>query len=337
MSDSLPFATELDRPIAGRIKERPEDFEVEELPAYEPCGEGEHLYLFIEKIGLDTKTASDRIARAIGAAPRDAGWAGLKDRHAVTRQWLSFARADAPPDLALDGIRVLRAARHRNKLRTGHLHGNRFRVLLRGAQAERADDARALLDALARHGAPAYYGEQRFGRDGGNAHAARAWLVDGGPAPRDRFRRKLLVSSLQSELFNRLLAARVSAGELASIVEGDLCRKEDSGGLFVATDLATERARAAAFEVSATGPMFGASMRWPEGEARAREEAALAAAGLDLAALERWRKHGEGTRRPYRFRVQGASVEVEPEGLRIAFTLPAGAYATVVLRELTRE
>ncbi len=335
---TLPFATEHATPIAGSLKERPEDFEVEELAAYEPSGDGEHLFVWFEKQSLDTKEAVRRLARALDVDVRDAGVAGLKDRHAITRQWASFHRGD-PARLDgqdLDGVRVLSAARHGNKLRTGHLRGNRFRIRLRGAPASRRDDAAALLASLAAHGVPNYYGEQRFGRDRDNATRARAWIVEGGRPPREPFERKLLVSAWQSELFNVLCAARVAERSHGRVIDGDLCRKDDTGGMFVVTDLEEAQERASRFEISATGPMFGIEMRWPEGEARRREEAVLSAAGLDRDALARFARSGEGTRRPYRVKLGEPTVESDPDGLTFGFTLPAGAYATIVLREITR-
>jgi tRNA pseudouridine13 synthase len=340
VTDRLPFLTpQTTRNIAGTLKDRPEDFRVDEIPAYEPSGAGEHLYVHFEKTSLDTRDAVRRIAEALGADPRDAGYAGLKDRHAITTQWASFHRGDATKleGVTLEGVRVLEAKLHGNKLRTGHLRGNRFVLRLRGADPEALGEARAAIETLARVGVPNYYGEQRFGRDRGNGPRARAWLVEGGRPPRDSFERKLLVSVLQSELFNAMCAERVREGTLGAVIEGDLCRKEETGGLFVASDVAVENERAARFEISATGPMFGAKMRWPEGEAKRREEATLAAAGLDLEALARFAKYGEGTRRPYRVKLGAPSVEADAEGLVIAFELPAGAYATVVMRELTRE
>jgi tRNA pseudouridine13 synthase len=337
--EELPFATRSARAVIGAIKSRPEDFAVDEIPAYMPDGDGAHLLVRFEKTDLDTKEAVRRIAARLDADARDAGFAGMKDRRAVTTQWASFLEGDAArlDGAEIEGVRVLEARRHRNKLRTGHLRGNRFRILLRGAPAASADDARSILGELASRGVPNYYGEQRFGRGGANLDRARAWLALGGAAPRDRFERKLLVSALQSELFNSLAAERVREGTYASVIAGDLCRKEETGGMFVAEDVEAETARAERFEISATGPMFGASMRWPAGEALRREEAALAAAGLDRGKLERFAKYGEGTRRPYRVRLGDPSVEVREDGIAIAFELPAGAYATIVLRELTRD
>ncbi|HJL18524.1 MAG TPA: tRNA pseudouridine(13) synthase TruD [Sandaracinaceae bacterium LLY-WYZ-13_1] len=336
--EHLPYATACDRPLEGRIRDRPEDFRVEEIPAYEPGGEGDHLYVWFEKTELGTPEAVRRIARALDADPRQAGYAGLKDRRAVTRQWASFLFGD-PAKLEgarIEGVTVLETARHRNKLRTGHLRGNRFDLLVRDAHPEDLDAVRAQLAAMAERGVPSYFGPQRFGRDGANLAQAAGWILEGGRPPRQRFRRKLLVSALQSAIFNELLAERVREGLLDGLVDGDLMQVTETGGLFVSEDPETDRARAARFEISATGPMFGAKMRWPERDARRREEAALARWGLPVERLATFRKAGAGTRRPCRVPIFEPSAEPTPEGLRLRFRLPSGAYATVVLRELMR-
>ena len=334
----LPFVTTLSEPIAGVLKDRPDDFVVEEIPAYTPSGEGEHLYVRFEKVGLDTEHAVKRIAAALGVR-EPAGWAGLKDRHARTTQWASFHKGDRDAALALtlDDVRILEAARHGNKLRTGHLKGNRFVLRLRGADPARKDDAQRALDQLASTGVPAFFGEQRFGRGGATLSRAKEWILGDARPPRAPFERKLHVSAVQSAIFNDLLAERIRGAGLASIVKGDLCRKEDTGGMFVATDVDDARARAERYEISATGPMFGAEMRWPEQDAKVIEETALAKAGLDAAKLERFRRAGEGTRRPYRFRLSDPRVSADDEGLVVSFVLPAGGYATIVMRELTRD
>lgn len=339
---SLPYLTADVPGVPGQLRVALEDFVVDEQPAYELSGEGEHVYVHFEKRDLTTPEAMRRLARAFGADPRSAGYAGLKDRRAVTRQWASFAMKDDAAARALgdtiDGIRVLEVTRHGNKLRTGHLRGNRFELRLRSVPIGREAEVAAVLARLATEGIPNYFGEQRFGRDAQNVAEARRWIVAGERAPRDHFRRKLLVSSLQSELFNEVLAARLSDGLFAQAVDGDLLRKEDSGGLFTTEDLADAMRRVAAFEVSPTGPMFGAKMRWPEREALAREARVLAAAGLDTRHLASFARDGEGTRRPLRVRPLDVSVESEAPGVvMLRFTLPKGAYATVVLREVTKD
>ncbi len=335
--DALPLLTGSPPPLTGVVRAEPADFRVDEVPAYEPEGSGDHLFVRFEKIGLDTPEAVKRIAAALSVSPKDAGWAGLKDRHAITRQWASFLFGD-PARLEgaeIEGVRILEAARHRNKLRTGHLRANRFELRIRCDDVSGLPEAQVRLAELERRGVPAYFGEQRFGREGQNLDAARRWLIEGGRAPRDRFRRKLYVSTLQSALFNEMLAERVREGTMDGLVPGDLMRKEDTGGLFV-SEGDEDRARVTAFEISATGPMIGDRMRWPEGEAKAREEAAMARWGLEREHLARFRSSGEGTRRPYRFRLSDPAIEPVPEGALVSFTLPSGAYATVVLRELVQ-
>ena len=331
----LPRLTEGGPAFEGRIRERPEDFRVVEVPAYLPSGEGDHLFVRFEKTGLDTPEAVKRLAAALEVDPRQAGWAGLKDRHAITEQWASFLFGDPAKleGLELEGIRVLEAKRHGNKLRTGHLAGNRFALRVAGVDPEALPVVEARMERLAREGVPHYFGAQRFGRGGQNLTLAGRWLLEGGRAPRKPFHRKLQVSALQSAMFNALLAARLRDGLFAAAVDGDLMQKEETGGMFVSHDEADD-ARVKAFEISPTGPMFGAKMRWPETDARAREEATLAAFGLDPEALGRFKKVGPGTRRPYRVRPTEPVVRAAEDGLHLAFGLPSGAYATVVLREL---
>lgn len=333
----LPYATSKSLRILGKIRVLDADFQVDEEPAYPPSGDGEHLFVHFEKTGLDTPVAVRNIARALECNPREASYAGLKDRHAVTSQWASFAGAQPEAALALElpGIRVLSASPHGHKLKTGHLRSNRFRIRIREPEGD-VEQTRALLARLVEIGVPNYYGEQRFGTGQQNLTRARAWLVDGGRAPRDRFERKLLMSTWQSDLFNRWLSARVLAGELTRAVDGDLMRKEDSGGLFTTDDLVDAQARMDSWEISPTGPMFGIKMRWPQAEAEARERALFAESGITEDTLRAVKKCGEGARRPARIRPLDVEVGEEEGDLWVNFTLPKGAYATVVLRELMK-
>jgi len=323
--------------VGGVLKREIEDFRVDEIPSYSPTGEGTHLFVHFEKRDLDTKRAVDSIARALECDPRTAGWAGLKDRRGVTSQWASIEGGDAgrARELRLDGIRVLDAAPHPHKLRTGHLKGNRFAICIRDVEGS-LETATAILERLERTGCPNYFGTQRFGRGGDNLTRARRWIVEGGRPPKKRFERKLLVSSLQAALFNEVLGRRVEEGLLGHAVEGDLLKKEDTGGLFIAEDLDAEDARVVAFDVSPTGPMFGVKMRWPTGQAARREEEVLEKAGLDRERLASFRKAGEGTRRVMRIRPQDAVLRLEEGDLYLEFTLKKGAYATVIAREIMK-
>lgn len=333
---TLPFITAHVPAVQGELKQSPEDFVVEELPAYLPAGAGEHLYLWVEKRGVNTQDAARALARALDTRPENVGWAGLKDRHAVTRQWMSFQCPKTPTteSLELPGIRVLEVARHNNKLRTGHLRGNRFQIRLAKVPAHQDEQVKACLAHLEQVGLPAYFGGQRFGYGGKNLNAAYAWIVDGGRAPQKPFLRKLFVSTLQSALFNVWLAERIEADELTRAIAGDLLRKEDSGGVFNCDEPEADTARILNWEISVTGPMFGSRMRAPHTDALAREQALLARFGVTDAHLARVERAGEGTRRPARVRPEQVQMSRVDEDLCLDFTLPRGAYATELVSEI---
>lgn len=332
----------------GRIKSAPEDFVVEEIPAYEPSGDGDHVYIRFTKKNLTTDAAMRAIARALGASDRDAGAAGMKDKVAVTTQTISLlpprgerpdAFADRARQLRVDGIDVLAVSRHGNKLKPGHLTGNRFTIVVRGIDPARVGEVKDTLARIANEGLPNHFGAQRFGRDRDNADRAKAWLSGNAPAPRDPRMRRLLWSSLQSAVFNAVLDARVEDGTWATPLEGDLLKRRSSGGLFVCTDVQADRARAVTGEVSPTGPIPGVKMRSPEGAAAELESRVcreILGEEFDLAATKAL---GEGSRRALRLWVEDLHVtdaipENSPEqgaSIRVYFVLPKGAYATTVL------
>jgi tRNA pseudouridine13 synthase len=322
----------------GRLRVSPSDFEVEEIPAYTPSGQGEHLFLWVEKVGLDTPDAASRLASALGIGRGDVSWAGLKDRVARTRQWLSVP-ARAEPALAalppVPELTVLAHARHGNKLRSGHLRGNRFRIRI--LDAERPGAVGPVMERLVAEGLPNAFGEQRFGR-GDTGLRGRA-LVHGErlPARPSAFERKLYVSAYQSLLFNRMLEARLRDGALRRALPGDLMRKTDTGGLFVCREPEVDQARVERGEIVATGPMFGWKMQRPEGEVDAAEQAVLAAEGLTLDSFRRLGGIAEGTRRPFAVPVADARWRSEGTTVELEFTLPAGSYATVLLDEVMKE
>jgi tRNA pseudouridine13 synthase len=328
----LPYLTEALPGIGGVLRAAPEDFVVDEIAAYAPSGTGDHVFVRIEKRELTTRQAIDAIAHALGVNARDVGCAGMKDRHAITRQWISvMASIDAATALELPGIRVLEAHRHGHKLRSAHLRGNRFVVTVRDAHADALARATAIMDALA-GGAPNFYGEQRFGNDGDNAARGRA-IVLGQHHVGDKRLAKLLVSALQSELFNAWLVARMRDGLFARVVDGDILHKL-GGGMFTCDDPATDQARLDAGELAITGPMFGPRMRRAERDAGAREAAIIADAGLDPDAFPR--ALAEGTRRDAAIRIDDRRVTQVAAGIELAFALPSGAYATAVMREVMK-
>jgi tRNA pseudouridine13 synthase len=338
----------------GRIKCAPEDFVVEELPAYEPSGEGTHLFLKFEKRGLTTDAAVRSITKALGIEMREVGIAGMKDKVAVTTQWVSIPTPPKDPTveerakaLVIEGIRVLDAKRHTNKLKTGHLKGNRFVIVVREVPAEAVAGVMEAMARFGQEGVPNAFGVQRFGHAGDNAERARAWMTGKERAPNDPRLRRFHFSALQSAVFNAVLDARVADGTWKQPLLGDLLKKEDTGGLFLCTDVQADRERADRGELCPTGPIVGDKMRSAEGAVKELEEriALPLMEGIDL---KRARSLGEGTRRALRLRVTACTVAevhnsnevvADPSeenrqavrSLRIEFVLPKGAYATTVL------
>jgi tRNA pseudouridine13 synthase len=328
-------------PVGGRVGSEPEHFVVEEVPAYAASGKGEHQYLRVEKRLLTTPELARRLARAVGINERDVGYAGLKDKHAVTSQWLSVStKTSISPALDLGpGVRVLEVTRHDNKLRTGHLLGNRFTITLVGVHEQALARANAIAERLRSDGLPNYFGAQRFGNGGRNLPEALSWLARGGRG-RNRFEQKLFPSVVQSEVFNRYLTARLALGR-EQLIEGEVVRLEGAGAMFRVDDVAKEQPRYAARDLHLTGPMLGPKLRPAAAAALALEQRISDELGLDATLLEALGRHAPGTRRdlfaPLRDLAVEAVIEQAAPALRLVFTLPAGGYATEVLRQLTHE
>jgi tRNA pseudouridine13 synthase len=314
----------------------PDDFQVEEVPLYAPSGEGGHTFVWIEKRLRTTEEVARALARLAGASPGDVGYAGRKDRSAVARQWLSVPGLDPDAALALElpGVRVLEARRHGHKLRTGQLRANRFRLVVREVEPAALERAPERAAELERIGLANRYGAQRFGASGDNAARAQGLLATGGEWPRDRRAARFLLSSLQSAVFDAVLAQRPLP--LDALEAGDVAQVCASGGLFVVEDAERESARARAFEISPTGPIFGTRMTAPSGAPAERERAAAAAFGIDLDAFRPPRGvRARGARRPLRVRPVGLALErVGDRALALEFELPAGSYATVLVDAL---
>jgi tRNA pseudouridine13 synthase len=340
----LPYLT-TDLPgLGGELKHVPGDFEVDEIPAYAPSGSGEHLFVWIEKTGVSAEQLTRHVARSLQIAAADVGMAGLKDRQGITRQYVSVPARCAPQLAALetDQIHVLSSELHPHKLRTGHLRGNRFSILLRNVGDEALDRATAIAERLVQLGFPNYYGAQRFGQE--DETLQLGWdLLSGKKTPADIpfSRRKLLLrlglSAAQSALFNQALAERLTDGLLHRVCVGDVLQVVASGGVFVSEDAAADQARFDSREIVPTGPMYGPKMKPPQGEIALREARLLEAAGLRPEEFNRYKKFTMGTRRPYLIWPGDLQVAAEPEGLRFRFSLPAGSYATVLLREFQKQ
>lgn len=333
--------------IGGRIKQLPEDFEVEEIPAYEPSGAGDYLYVWIEKRSMGAEYFVRQVARRLGIPAADVGTAGLKDRHAVTRQMVSVPATvhDRLDQLEGEGLRVLRVGRHSNKLKPGHLRGNRFRILIRDPDPAAADRLGPLLDRLKAQGLPNFYGRQRFGHDGETVLLGLALLrgetppktADGRrPNLRSPFLRRLALSAAQSALFNHYLAQRLSDGLFRQVLAGDVMAKWPFGGLFVAEDVPREQARFDARETVPAGPIFGRKTFAAAATAVEREAAVLSAAGLPRSAFFGFGKLLQGTRRLNLVYVDDLAAATEADGVRLTVSLPAGSYATGLLGEIMK-
>jgi tRNA pseudouridine13 synthase len=324
--------------ISGAIGEQPEDFRVQEIPAYLPSGDGEHWYVELEKRSLSTPDLVRRIAEAAGVDSRDIGYAGLKDKHAITTQWLSLpGRAQAPDTWSLpEAIRLLRVSRHANKLRTGHLNGNRFRITLSGVEPDALPRAQAIAERLRAQGMPNYFGAQRFGRGGENVERALSWLGGGGRARLPPFLLKLYPSVVQSELFNRYLTLRRELG-LERTLSGEVVRLEGSYASFVVEDPEAETRRLAARDIHLTGPMFGPKMRPAQGRPLELEAEVCAALSVDARVQQVLAKFAPGARRDLVVFPKDLQLGAdEPGRLWLEFSLPAGSYATILVRELLR-
>jgi len=347
MSDTDRFAASLPvmrlpelPPLGGEFKASPEDFLVEEIPAYPPCGEGEHLFLWVEKRDCSAEFLTRRLAKAFGAPPRDLGVAGMKDRAAVTRQYVSIPAKyeDRLEQFDDDLITIVSATRHTNKLKTGHLRGNRFRLWVRGVHATASDTLQQLIPQIQQHGFPNYFGTQRFGRDLETLQLGFD-LLEGKKTPRDipasrrRFLLRLALSAAQSHLFNCFVGERIAQHTLNQVIEGDVMQVVESGGLFLAEDVDAEQPRCDRGETTVTGPMFGPKMKQSAPPAADAELRLLGDFGLTIDHFAQFSKIAAGTRRPVVIRPGNLSVEEHGPDVCFEFTLPSGVYATSLLRE----
>ncbi|MEM1247013.1 MAG: tRNA pseudouridine(13) synthase TruD [Acidobacteriota bacterium] len=326
-------------------KQKPEDFLVEEIALYDPDGEGGHCLVYVEKTGLTTQQLVEELAARSACVARDVGYAGRKDRWAVTRQWLSLPGVEPEEALSWQGESwsVLDAAPHRQKLRLGHLRANRFRLQVRDV-GESALQIGERLERAAAIGFPNRFGAQRFGRQGGNAEKARQ-LLAGRLNLRQRRKARFLISSLQSEAFNRVLECRRELvppipGEMPwqRLVEGDVAQIVRSGGCFKVKDPGADQSRLREGEIAVTGPIPGSKALRPGGSVGALERRICEEVGcLPLLDGEVPRLRIDGDRRALAVRPMEAGCVVQGDVVELAFNLPPGSYATVLLEELFGE
>jgi tRNA pseudouridine13 synthase len=323
---------------AGRVRALPEDFQVTELPLVEPSGEGEHAWLLVRKRGENTATVAERIAGIAGVRQRDVGYAGLKDRHAVTQQWFSVylpgrGRQDWRA-LDTDNITLLQHTRHNRKLRRGALLGNAFRLRVRELSGD-IDPLQSQLQQVAAEGVPNYFGEQRFGRGGSNL-AAAGRLFSGTGRRLSRHQRGLVLSAARAFLFNQVLGRRVADGSWNRLLPGEAVQLAGSRSFFIAgtIDAQLER-RVQDGDVHPSGPLCGRGEPPVTGACRQLEDDCLApfddwVRSLGAAGMQQERRA---------LRVVPRDITWSwPAGdeLLLEFMLPAGSFATAVLRELVQ-
>lgn len=307
-----------DSGASATLKRLNEDFVVTELPLQLPSGEGEHLWLDIEKNGANTAFVAQQLAQAAGVQERDVGYAGLKDRYAITRQWFSiYLPKGTTPDLTPlqhPEFKVLSQRRHVKKLRPGDLQGNRFRIVLRDVDGEpdAMNAIQANLEAVAAQGAPNYFGAQRFGYEGGNVSQGRAMLARE-IRVRNPKKKGIYLSAVRSFLFNEVLALRIQQGLWGKTLPGDVM---DEAG-------------------RPTGPLWGRGRVTTTDQAQALETAvaerhAALCDGMEHAGLDQERRALVASP------VDMAWEWPQARQLVLTFSLPAGNYATSVLNEILR-
>ena len=308
------------------------DFVVKEQLGYDMSGDGEFVAVKVRKTDCNTLFVGEQLAKFAGISARNMSYAGLKDRKAVTEQWFSLQMPGQPtPDFSqfsLEGVEILDVTRHQRKIRIGSLQGNHFEILLRNA--EETDELKVRLDFLAKNGFPNYFTEQRFGRDGNNLTQALRW-ANGEIKVKDRNKRSFYLSAARSEIFNLIVSKRLELNLAQQILVGDVLQLNGSHSWFVvdeSEDLAQLQQRLAQQDVLLTAPLIG-----EEEKSAVDFEHEIFAQHQALFALMR-QERMKAARRPILMHPQYFQWQFEPNGLRLQFALPAGSYATALIREL---
>ncbi|GLS92228.1 tRNA pseudouridine synthase D [Psychromonas marina] len=317
----------------GVYKQRCEDFIVQEDLGFELTGEGEHVCLWVQKIGENTQYLARQLAKFAGIQARDVSYAGLKDRQGDTWQWFSLQiPGKITPDFSLfesPGVTIHKVIRHNKKIKTGALAGNYFSITLRDIT-----DKQAVEEALlkVKKGVPNYFGEQRFGHGGHNVSAAQTMFT--GRKIKDRFKRGMYLSAARSYLFNQVVSARISDELYLNPMLGDCVQFVSNRSFFPLPDLeASTLDRLASREICLTAPLWGAGELTSEQDAKHYEQEKLKGyedlqAGLAKNGLKQ-------QRRPLLLVADKLSSRwLDEQTVCIDFYLPSGCYATSLLREL---
>ena len=308
------------------------DFVVKEQLGYDMSGDGEFVAVKVRKTDCNTLFVGEQLAKFAGISARNMSYAGLKDRKAITEQWFSLQMPGQPTpnfsQFSLEGVEILDVTRHQRKIRIGSLQGNHFEILLRNV--EENEELKVRLDFLAKNGFPNYFTEQRFGRDGNNLTQALRW-ANGEIKVKDRNKRSFYLSAARSEIFNLILSKRMELDLAQQILVGDVLQLNGSHSWFVvdeSEDLAQLQQRLAQQDVLLTAPLIG-----EEEKSAVDFEHEIFAQHQALFALMR-QERMKAARRPILMQPQHFQWQFEPNGLRLQFALPAGSYATALIREL---
>jgi len=318
----------------GVIRSCPEDFIVEEIPRVHPEGAGSHLWLWVEKRSANTDWVARELASAFGCHQRDIGFAGMKDRHAVTRQWFSVPETDAAEqsidELRIEGVRILENHKHTRKLKRGTLDGNRFQLRIRNFDGDIAQTIQRL-EQIRANGVPNYFGPQRFGHQGRNVEKGFKLLQKNARLKRNK--KGIYLSAIRSFLFNHVLAERVRNGTWNTIINGELAMLDGTRSIFPCEmPIADIEDRCNRLDIHPTGPMPGEDGTQPQGDA----------AKLEQDVIQNWPElvrvlishRVESSRRALRLFPGGFKWEFRGNDLELNFELPPGTYATTVLREI---
>lgn len=340
MSDILSSLAYLNgKPTAtAKIKAQPEHFQVNEVLGYEFTGNGEHLMVRIRKTGENTSFVANELAKACGVKSKDVSWAGLKDRHAVTEQWLSIhlPKGDTPDfsDFLAQypSIEIVATTRHNKKLRPGELAGNQFVVTL--SEVSDVKDVLRRLESIATTGVPNYFGSQRFGNQGNNIEEARRWGKEN-VRTRNQNKRSMLLSAARSWIFNSIVSERIEQGLFNTVIEGDMLETQSSLVLAQESNLAELNESLVKGLSDITAAMAGDNALPTQAKALELEQPHLDAEP-DLMALIRGNRMRHD-RRAISLKAQDLTWQAEGDSVTLRFSLDAGCFATSIVRELVNE
>lgn len=340
MNLGLPYITEGLKGTGGAIRKFSEHFIVEEIPLYEPSGEGNHLYINFTKVGMNSIDIQKKVSRLLDIKEKDIGIAGLKDKNAVTTQTISIALDNKNRDDIIKkiedniDIKINSTSLHNNKLKPGHLLGNKFTIIITDVKDDAFSKAKKIIEKIDKIGVPNYFGLQRFGIDQNNIKKGHD-LLKGKIKIRDRWLKRFLISSYQSYLCNVYLAERIRNNMFHKIIKGDVAKKYDTGGMFDVTDEKKEQVRFDDKQITFTAPIYGIKMWGAKEESKKFEDKILRESDITIKDLEK--NKIKGTRRTGRIFIDDLKVIKCTEGIKLSFSLRKGSFATVLLREIMKK